>query len=80
MPLDAGTQLGPYEIVAPLGAVGDALVLGVIGFDAVKHLVLCRLDHRPPRLNLAQYPHLPAAHVAMTAATDYLVLLGASVE
>ena len=38
------------------GAVGDALALGAIGFDAVKHLVLCRLDHRPPRLDLAQYP------------------------
>ena len=58
------------------GAVGDALALGAIGFDAVKHLVLCRLDHRPPRLDLAQYPHLPAARVAMTAATDYLALLG----
>ena len=35
---------------------------------------------RPPaaaRLDLAQYPHLPAAHVATTAATDYLALLGA---
>ena len=47
------------------GAVGDALALGAIGFDAVQHLVLCRLDHRPPRLDLAQYPHLPAARVAM---------------
>ena len=62
------------------GAVGDALALGAIGFDAVKHLVLCRLDHRPPRLDLAQYPHLPAARVAMTAATDYLALLGAGAE
>ena len=62
------------------GAVGDALALGAIGFDAVQHLVLCRLDHRPPRLDLAQYPHLPAARVAMTAATDYLALLGAGAE
>ena len=62
------------------GAIRDALALGVIGFDAVKHLVLCRFDHRPPRLDLAHYPHLPAAHVATTAATDYLALLGAGVE
>jgi transposase len=62
------------------GAVGDALALGAIGFDAVKHLVLCRLDHRPPRLDLAQYPHLPVARVAMTAATDYLALLGVGAE
>ena len=31
------------------GAVGDALRLGAIGFDAVKHLVLCRIERRPPR-------------------------------
>ncbi len=30
------------------GAVRDALALGVISFDAVKHLVLCRIEHRPP--------------------------------
>ena len=30
------------------GAVRDALRLGAIGYDAVKHLVLCRIEHRPP--------------------------------
>ena len=29
-----------------------ALERGVIGFDAVKHLVLCRIEKLPPRLNL----------------------------
>ena len=53
---------------------------GAIGFDAVKHLVLCRLDHRPPRLDLAQYPHLPAPRVTTTMAADYLMLLGAGAE
>ena len=61
------------------GAVRDALALGVIGF-AVKHLVLCRIEQRPPRLDLAQYPHLPTARVATTAAADYLALLGAGAE
>ena len=59
------------------GAVQDALRLGVVGFDAVKHLVLCRIEHRPARLNLAQYPHLPVARVATTATANYLALLGA---
>ena len=59
------------------GAVQDAVHLGTIGFDAVKHLVLCRLDHRPPRLDLAQYPQLPVARVATTAAANDLALLGA---
>ena len=57
------------------GAVGDALQLGVIGFDAVKHLVLCRIERRPPRLNLDIYPYLPRAEVATTSAESYMSLL-----
>ena len=34
-------------------AVREALRLGAIGFDAVKHLVLCRIERRPPKLDLA---------------------------
>ena len=33
-------------------AVKDTLRLGAISFDAVKHLVLCRVEGRPPRLDL----------------------------
>lgn len=69
-----------FRLAHVSGAVRDALALGVIGFDAVKHLVLCRIEQRPPRLDLAQYPHLPAARVATTAATSYLALLGAGAE
>ena len=29
-------------------ALKDALRLGALSFDAVKHLVLCRLEGRPP--------------------------------
>ena len=36
----------------------------MIGFDAVKHLVLCRIEKRPPRLNLLAHPYLPRAEVA----------------
>jgi hypothetical protein len=56
-------------------AVGDALRMRAISFDAVKHLLLCRIEQRPPRLDLGNYPHLPAAQVATTAAADYLALL-----
>ena len=38
------------------GAVKDALRLGAIGYDAVKHLVLCRIERRPPKLDLDIYP------------------------
>ena len=40
-------------------AVKDSLRLGAISFDAVKHLLLCRLEGRPPRLDLDLYPYLP---------------------
>jgi transposase len=58
-------------------AIDDALQLGAISFDAVKHLLLCRIERRPARLDLENYPHLPSAQVAATAASDYLALLGA---
>ena len=72
--------LEDFRLAHVRGAIQDALRLGAIGFDAVKHLVLCRLDHRPPRLDLAQYPHLPAPRVTTTMAADYLMLLGAGAE
>ena len=56
-------------------AAKDALRLGAISFDAVKHLVLCRLEGRPPRLDLELYPYLPRVRVSATSAGDYLTLL-----
>jgi transposase len=57
-------------------AVREALRLGAIGYDAVKHLVLCRIERRPPRLDLTVYPYLPRAAVATTSAGAYMALLG----
>ena len=56
-------------------AVPDALRLGAISFDAVKHLLLCHLEGRPPRLDLDLYPYLPRISVKTTRATDYMTLL-----
>jgi hypothetical protein len=62
--------------LAEVGAsLRQALQLQAISFDAVKHLVLCRIERKPPRLDLENYPHLPAPRVATTAAADYLLLL-----
>ena len=58
-------------------AIVEALHLSTIGFDAVKHLLLCRIERRPPRLDLENYPHLPLAEVQTTQATDYMALLSA---
>jgi len=38
-------------------AVKKALKLGAVGFDAVKHLVLCQVEKRPPRPDLDLYPY-----------------------
>jgi hypothetical protein len=68
----------PQEIVTL--AVREALRLQAISFDALKHLVLCRIEHKPAHLDLLHYPHLPVAQVAMTAVSDYLGLLSAETE
>jgi hypothetical protein len=54
-------EVFPEALVA--GAVTDAIHMGAIGFDAVKQLVVARVEQRPPRLNLAAYPAGDALHV-----------------
>ena len=66
-------EAAPKEIVA--SAVTDAIQLGAIGFDAVKQMVLARIERRPARLDLAAYPYLPQTSVKTTSATDYAVLM-----
>jgi len=46
-----------------------------IGDVAVKHLVLARIERRPPRLDMTIYPYLPRATVATTSARSYMDLL-----
>jgi len=64
----------PREEVS--AAVEHALRLHTISFDAVRHLVLCRIERRPPRLDMDNWPHLPMAQVRTTRAADYMSLLG----
>ena len=63
----------PQDIVT--FAVTEAITLGAIGFDAVKLIALARIEHRPARLDLSAYPHLPRTTVRATSAADYAVLL-----
>jgi len=67
-----------FSVPEVTAAVRQALDLRAIGFDAVKHLVLCALDRRPPKLDLENYPHLPLAAVSLTRAIDYQALLSQS--
>ena len=64
-----------FRIEDVTAAVGDAIARGAIGFDAIKHLVLCRIERRPPRLNMTVYPYLPKVTVATTSARAYMDLL-----
>jgi transposase len=56
-------------------AVLQAIQLGAHSFDAVKQLILCRIERKPVRLDLTAYPHLPKANVGTTRAADYSALL-----
>jgi hypothetical protein len=56
-------------------AVKEALDLGAISFDAIKHLLLSSIEDRPPRLDLTLYPHLPRVRVTKTSPGDYMTLL-----
>jgi transposase len=60
-------------------AVEDALRLSAISYDAVKHLVLAKIERRVPRLDLSAYPFLPQTTVGITDVRDYLALLQAQV-
>lgn len=57
-------------------AVDRAIKLGTISFDAVKQLVVARIERRPANLDLQAYPHLPQAKVQATRAADYGALTG----
>jgi hypothetical protein len=64
-----------FKIDDVAAAVRDAIARGAVSFDAVKHLVLCRIERRPPRLDMTIYPYLPKATVATTSARSYMDLL-----
>lgn len=56
-------------------AIKDALQMRAVSFDAIKHLLLCRVERRPPRLDLDVYPYLPRANIATTSAASYMSLM-----
>jgi hypothetical protein len=63
-----------FKVDEVAAAVRDAIGRGALGFDAVKHLVLCHIERRPPRLDMTIYPYLPRATVATTSAKAYMDL------
>jgi hypothetical protein len=67
--------LETFEMADLQVADKNALRMGAIGFDAVKHLVLCHIEKRPSKLNLDIYPYLPKANVGTTSAASYMALM-----
>lgn len=57
------------------GAIKDALLRRALSFDAIRHLVLCRVERRPARLDLSVYPYLPRTNIQTTRAVSYAGLL-----
>ena len=67
------TEIFPEAVV--VGAALDSIRLNAIGFDAVKRLVVARIENRPARLHLAAYTYLPSPSVKTTSPADYLALV-----
>ena len=67
--------LETFPLTEVTAAVEQALEWNTLSFDAVRHLLLCRIEQKPPRLDLANWPHLPSATVRSTLASDYMSLL-----
>ena len=56
-------------------AIKDALLRRALSFDAIRHLVLCRVERRPARLDMSLYPFLPRTNIQTTRAASYAGLL-----
>ena len=67
--------LETFDLAVLHVAVKTALQMGAVGFDAIRHLVLCQVERRPPRLDLDVYPYLPRANVGTTSAASYMCLI-----
>ena len=66
-----------FKLADVAAACRMALSLSAISFDAVKQLVIARIERSTVKLDLDAYPHLPRAEVKATRAADYLALTGA---
>jgi len=75
-----GRLLETFGIDDLHAAVKRALKLGAVGFDAVKHLVLCHVEKRPPKLDLDVCPYLPRANVETTSAASCMSLMSEAAE
>src|ERR1041385_6535974 len=79
MPLSAGTRLGPYEILAPLGAGGmgevwkarDTRLSRVVAIKQLKGQHSARFEHEARAIASLNHPHICQIY---DVGPDYLVL------
>jgi transposase len=69
-----------FAIDDVLAGIKQALNMGAVGYDAVKMLMLCRIEKCPPRLGTDSYPFLPKTTVEMTNPDAYMALLSVGSE
>src|SRR4029453_1399554 len=62
-------EVFPEPIV--VAAATDAIRLGAISFDAVKQLVIAKVERRPATLDLGDYPYLPVASSVVPRGTSF---------
>jgi len=66
-----------YQLEQVHRAIQEAMACRAFSYDGVKHLIQAALEHRPARLDLEHYPHLPLTMVEITKPSDYNALLEA---
>jgi hypothetical protein len=64
--------LETFDMDIVQGAILQTIDLSAIGYDAVRHLVQCRVETRPSRLDLYIYPYLHKANVGTARPSRYL--------
>lgn len=64
-----------FDIETVHAAVKDGLLRRAVSFDAIRHLVLCRVERRPARLDMTVYPFLPRTNIETTRTASYAGLL-----
>jgi hypothetical protein len=68
--------LETYKLDDVEKGIEEALRLGIFSSGAIKHLILCQIEKRPPSLDLLDHPNVPAVYVQQTSTKAYNALVG----
>ena len=68
--------LSVHDIGHVAGGIRQGLQMGILSYEGIKHLILCQVEEKPPRLNLVSLPAVPSVRVAQTKVSAYQHLMG----